>query len=179
MCFKLSPQPSPPRRRLVEDLHPPMVETGDNRKVLVSSLKERARYEVHKALRTGTLTRPLLCEQCGIEPGRTRHGHTKLHAHHPNYHDPLGVEWLCSTCHLKRHELGVLGGRASGKINGARKTEDQIRAMGRLGGKAFAEKARLSGFKTLHQTGVCPHCGREMRLSLLKRRHSSNCKHRK
>jgi hypothetical protein len=24
-------------------------------------------------------------------------------AHHPDYTDPLTVEWLCNSCHLKEH----------------------------------------------------------------------------
>lgn len=60
--------------------------------------KQKARYEVVRALRSGRLVRPDSCEECGKEAsGRF------LHGHHADYDKPLDVEWLCSRCHGRRH----------------------------------------------------------------------------
>lgn len=39
--------------------------------------------------------KPEVCERCG--------GSGRIVAHHPDYTDPLTVEWLCNSCHLKEH----------------------------------------------------------------------------
>lgn len=51
---------------------------------------------VHKALRTGRLTKPAACVRC-----ETFSPH--LEAHHPDYSQPLAVEWLCVPCHNVVH----------------------------------------------------------------------------
>ena len=56
------------------------------------SLKERARYYMHEAVRLGHIKKPISCERCGITPKR-------LHGHHWDYAKPLAVTWLCSLCH--------------------------------------------------------------------------------
>lgn len=52
-----------------------------------------ARWQVHRALRTGRLTRQP-CEVCGAE---------KVHAHHDDYSRPLEVRWLCPAHHREIH----------------------------------------------------------------------------
>ena len=41
------------------------------------------------------------CEGCGkwCEDAR------KLHGHHSDYSKPLEVEWLCASCHGKKHRV--------------------------------------------------------------------------
>lgn len=57
--------------------------------------------EVHKAVKNGILIKPERCSQCGKKVIEAR----QLHAHHADYRKPLNVEWLCRTCHAKRHAL--------------------------------------------------------------------------
>jgi hypothetical protein len=67
-----------------------------------STLKELARGRVGRAVRSGRLVKPALCEDCGAE--------AYLHGHHTDYSKPLEVVWLCvgrDGCHRKRHpDLG-------------------------------------------------------------------------
>lgn len=57
--------------------------------------KHRSHVSVANAIKRGVLTRPDCCANCGAD--------TKIHAHHEDIGKPLGVTWLCSTCHGKRH----------------------------------------------------------------------------
>jgi len=59
--------------------------------------KVRAHSAVHRALKKGTLIRPLECEGCG--PNYSG----KLEAHHDDYSKPLEIKWLCDSCHKLRH----------------------------------------------------------------------------
>jgi hypothetical protein len=61
-----------------------------------------------RALRDGTLVRPDVCERCERL--------AKITGHHLNYHEPLRVEWLCSTCHAKAHALTTV--TQSGIVSG-------------------------------------------------------------
>lgn len=54
---------------------------------------------VGHALRDGRMSKPAVCEDCGIEEKDSR----GLHAHHEDYGKPLDVVWLCTTCHGLRH----------------------------------------------------------------------------
>jgi hypothetical protein len=58
-------------------------------------VKVRASSKVHSALKKGILSKPDQCERCGMAGG--------LHAHHPDYSQPLKVEWLCGSCHGIEH----------------------------------------------------------------------------
>lgn len=58
----------------------------------------RAHSAVYRALKSGRLTRPDHCENCGAP--------CKPHAHHDDYSKPLDVRWLCAKCH-RRTPLGV------------------------------------------------------------------------
>lgn len=58
--------------------------------------KARAHYKVYRALKSGALTRPSGCQDCGKE--------LPLQGHHPDYTKPLFVEWVCQQCHYIRHE---------------------------------------------------------------------------
>jgi hypothetical protein len=61
----------------------------------VPAVDSRAHAVVVRALLTGELVRPVLCEACGLLP----RGRGKIHAHHADYSRPLEVEWLCPACH--------------------------------------------------------------------------------
>jgi hypothetical protein len=64
--------------------------------------KQAARRAVINAVRRGRLVKPTSCEDCGnAAPKRA------LHGHHEDYSKPLEVEWLCTTCHGKRHRVEV------------------------------------------------------------------------
>lgn len=71
--------------------------------------KQQAISKLNHEVKKGTLTRPLICELCGIEPG-FRESPVLIHAgqrslivgHHYNGHDkPLDVWWLCPRCNNK------------------------------------------------------------------------------
>jgi len=55
----------------------------------------RANGLVNMRVRRGMLNRPDACTQCG------RKG--KVDAHHEDYAAKEAVEWLCRSCHMKRH----------------------------------------------------------------------------
>lgn len=63
--------------------------------------KYRARYILGNALQRRELVKPTLCEQCG-HPGR-------IHGHHPDYSQPLSVQWLCHNCHNSLHKKLISG----------------------------------------------------------------------
>lgn len=52
----------------------------------------RAKATVHRAIRSGKLVRPPVCEQCGLTSER-------IEASHTDYNQPLLVRWLCVPCH--------------------------------------------------------------------------------
>lgn len=70
----------------------------------------RAHYRVAVAVKTGALTRPVVCEECGSEPPPNKRGAVQIQAHHHNgYDDPLDVQWLCPTCHLRENRKAYEG----------------------------------------------------------------------
>lgn len=59
-----------------------------------------ARQAVKKALKSGDLIRPEICELCDA--------HCFTQAHHVDYTKPLVVFWLCDACHGVVHRKGSL-----------------------------------------------------------------------
>jgi len=60
-------------------------------------LKVKARNETRRAIKAGTLRgKPDACEDCGEVDDY-------LTIHHVDYSQPLDIEWLCTTCHGRRH----------------------------------------------------------------------------
>ena len=57
--------------------------------------KDAARRAVAEALAKGRLYQPLSCQRCGMT--------TLTEAHHPDYSQPLLVQWLCVPCHRAHH----------------------------------------------------------------------------
>ncbi len=52
----------------------------------------QAQTAAGNALRDGRLKRETKCQRCGTESRR-------IEKHHPDYSEPLKVEWLCKPCH--------------------------------------------------------------------------------
>ncbi|MDQ3045139.1 MAG: hypothetical protein M3R06_08320 [Chloroflexota bacterium] len=68
---------------------------------IVNEAQQRARQKVSDALANGRVVRPAKCERCEVDG--------VVEAHHPDYSQPLAVEWLCHPCHMvadiERREL--------------------------------------------------------------------------
>lgn len=63
--------------------------------------KNRARSETTKAIYSGQLVRPEVCERCEVRPGYGKDGRTLIRAdHHHGYDEEhyLDIWWLCSRC---------------------------------------------------------------------------------
>lgn len=60
-----------------------------------------AHAATHAALRRGLISRQP-CQACGAEP---------TDAHHEDYHAPLQIVWLCSSCHKAVHRQRNCHGR--------------------------------------------------------------------
>lgn len=60
--------------------------------------RARAQSAAQNALRDGKLTKPALCEGCGLPKKR-------LEKHHHDYSRPLLVVWLCKPCHAIADKL--------------------------------------------------------------------------
>ena len=91
-----------------------------------------ARHKVGDAIRTGKLTRPACCSNCGAPDWPMKDGRSSIQAHHHmGYDKPLEVEWLCVLCHNKitPQPWGEAAGAA--KLNW--ELVDEIRARYRNG----------------------------------------------
>ncbi|CAB4141898.1 hypothetical protein UFOVP421_13 [uncultured Caudovirales phage] len=60
-----------------------------------NAIKRAAQLMVGRAVRSGKLARPKVCQSCGAG-GR-------IHGHHDDYAKPLEVRWLCTPCHAAAH----------------------------------------------------------------------------
>lgn len=61
--------------------------------------KTLARRLLKEAVRVGRLDKPTACEDCDKRIDNPR----LLHGHHEDYSKPYEVDWLCASCHMKRH----------------------------------------------------------------------------
>ena len=61
----------------------------------LDAMKKQARLLANAAVKDGTLHKPNECPRCGSKK--------KIEAHHPDYCQPLLVEWLCQRCHRAYH----------------------------------------------------------------------------
>jgi hypothetical protein len=59
-----------------------------------------AHMAVWRALRDGDLLKPDKCSECD-------RGDRRIDAHHEDYERPLAVEWLCRSCHMRRHRAAA------------------------------------------------------------------------
>lgn len=55
-----------------------------------------AHSKLHRAVRSGALTKPSECSECGTAG--------KVVGHHDDYDKPLEVRWLCQGCHIQWHK---------------------------------------------------------------------------
>jgi hypothetical protein len=102
-----------------------------------NSKRHRVYYRVREAVRNGELSRPNNCEDCGRK--------TKIYAHHPDYSKPLKVEWLCSSCHHRRHSGGELAINKLMNIVSSRQEEIRLIAL------KFLDKAPPSVFRLVKE----------------------------
>ncbi len=58
--------------------------------------RQRARWSVKRAIKSGKLFRPNACQKCGCE--------CHPDAHHCDYSKPIEVMWLCKSCHVEWHK---------------------------------------------------------------------------
>ena len=67
--------------------------------VLDVKKRKYARYAVHRALKSGRLTKSKVCELC-------KRDSFDIEAHHVDYGKFLDVTWLCKICHGLAHRKG-------------------------------------------------------------------------
>lgn len=90
--------------------------------------KVYARQQVKNAVRRGDIKKPSLCSKCGCIPRAGKNGRSRLHGHHPDYAQPLLVEWICASCHRKETPFpDKPGAPVFGSRNGnSRLSEDAV-----------------------------------------------------
>jgi transposase-like protein len=81
----------------------------------------RAYWEVQKALKSGLLTRPSVCEECG----ESRY----CEAAHSDYLRPLDVRWLCRSCHRSADSASPNKGKEPREASLARIAEREASRM--------------------------------------------------
>lgn len=59
--------------------------------------RNTANQTVTYAVKKGVLRKPKVCEECG--------GTGRIEAHHSDYSQPLLVQWLCKSCHIKADKV--------------------------------------------------------------------------
>jgi hypothetical protein len=69
----------------------------DRRRYRERTHEHKARIAVNQAIAAGRLVRPEGCWYCGVE--------CQPEAHHADYHNPLGVVFLCKPCHMECHKM--------------------------------------------------------------------------
>lgn len=69
-------------------------------RLMVRLTKEESRTITKKAVRSGALQRPLMCDKCDKGNGPKQ----GIHAHHKDYNKPFDIVWLCANCHGKEHQ---------------------------------------------------------------------------
>lgn len=74
----------------------PLTATRKEKAKILSREKNRIRKATARAITGGILVRPDCCSDCKTP--------CKPEGHHPDYGQHLLVEWLCNTCHWKRHK---------------------------------------------------------------------------
>ena len=68
----------------------------------INRYKKAAQNAANYAIKRGILIRPENCEKCGVK--------ARIIAHHEDYQKQLEVDFICNSCHRKRHhELKLMG----------------------------------------------------------------------
>ena len=73
--------------------------TFEERKERFELAQKSSSITQHATQRLG-MKKPEVCEKCG-----KKFPSYKIHAHHPNYKEPLLIEWLCFKCHAGVHSF--------------------------------------------------------------------------
>jgi len=76
-------------------------------------VKEAARQILRRAVVSGKIVKPWMCQYCGKN--------CTLHGHHTDYAKPLEVVWLCCLCHAgihKKHHYELEARAAAEDANG-------------------------------------------------------------
>jgi hypothetical protein len=60
-----------------------------------------------RAIKSGVLRRPDVCETCGNAVPACADGRSRIQAHHCDYNKPLDVMWLCDKCHREWHKTNT------------------------------------------------------------------------
>jgi hypothetical protein len=69
----------------------------DRRRYRERTHEHRARIQVNYAISKGRIERPDACWKCGGAP--------PIEGHHADYDNPLGVMFLCKSCHSECHKM--------------------------------------------------------------------------
>ena len=76
--------------------HRDMVNRALKKWKLLNPEKNRAQQTVYRAVKSGKIAKPGICQACGAE--------SPVEGHHFDYYKPLDVVWLCHQCHvIKTH----------------------------------------------------------------------------
>ena len=63
-------------------------------------LQWRAQQAINRAVKSGKAQKPGVCQSCGAKG--------PVQAHHDDYTKPLDVQWICASCHGRRHRVEAL-----------------------------------------------------------------------
>jgi len=112
--------------------------------------QDRARRVTRTAINRGILVRPCRCQKCGKLPSPRKDGKSAIQCHHPDYSDPLHVEWLCSPCHravtpVSRHGLGSMPGSSNSQAKLTEQAVSDIRKTYEQGVNGYRRLARQYG----------------------------------
>jgi hypothetical protein len=89
--------------------------------------KQAVGVKLRAAIKRGIVTRPEVCQKCGLIPPRNAKGYSGIHGHHHDYTKPLDVEWLCAKCHRAVTPFPeIVGAKVFGEKNGASKLNEQL-----------------------------------------------------
>lgn len=132
--------------------------------------KDKSRQVMRNAIRRGRVIRPKVCQECGKR--------RSIHAHHEDYKKPLNVEWLCSSCHGKKHRGRII--QPSGKKSRCRRCKAEFWKRNHL--QLFCstncrncynqKKYRLARRKKV----PCSVCGKSILTGKIRRYCSRKCK---
>ncbi len=123
--------------------------------------KQKAYRAVRTAVETGALTRPSVCERCGLDPGTRRDGRSLIQGHHHDYSKPLDVEWICQKCHRLETPLALGENNGQARLN---KEKVLLAKSLRAKGVSYSKIADAVGvskwtaaraIKGIHWSGVC------------------------
>jgi len=87
------------RARKIRIENPEYLRFYERKRKRIKSNKTVARYILNRAVKSGKISKPNICEICLKN--------SKITAHHEDYRQPLKVKWLCYECHAILHRKQV------------------------------------------------------------------------